>query len=418
MKKISHKTTTRTALSMCALGMLFYFYEYYLRVAPSVMNAELRAFFGLGEAQFGFLAACYYYAYTPMQIPVGMMMDRFGPRRILTFACFLCAVGTYLFAATPYLFLAQIGRFIVGFGSAFAYVGVLKIANVWLPKKYFALMAGICTTLGMFGAIIGEIAMNYGVEIFGWQSTLYYSALVGILLMIALWIVLREEQETATTPLSSHPSHIKFDGLKEMIVSPQLWITGVIGCLTFFPISGFSEIWAISFLQAAGMTKTEAALGSSMVFLGFATGGPLWGIVSDWIQSRRIPLIMGSFVSAALMALAVFIPTASLWWMYPLLFFSAFFASVEILIFAVSNDFSKPKVSATAIAFANTVVMIGGAFLPVLIGEVLDKTVQMVDNVPVSTVEDYSSALSVLPFSLVIAGILSVLLKESYHKHV
>ena len=417
-KLFSRKSISPVAILMCSLGIIFYCYEYYLRVAPSVMGAELKQTFGLSEAAFGYLAAFFYYAYTPMQIPVGMMMDRFGPRRILTFACFICAVGTYLFAATKEVTLAHVGRFLVGFGSAFAYVGVLKIANVWLPKKYFAMMAGICTALGMlFGAIGGEVSMTYLVARVGWQETVYYSVVAGVLLAAILWLFLRDSQDDRPidhTKLDQYS--IQFSRLNEMLLSREMWLNGIIGCLTFLPISAFAEIWAVSFLESTGMSKVDAALGSSMVFLGFAIGGPIWGLLSDIIQSRRVPLVLGSFISSALLAIAIFFPSSSTVWMFSLLFFAAFFASVEIIIFAVSNDLSRSKVSGTAVAFTNMVVMVGGGILPPVIGEVLDRSMQMVDNLPVISSEDYSIALAILPLSLFIAGILSLILKESYRK--
>lgn len=423
MDKTKEKTkaVTGSAITMCVLAILFYYYEYYLRVAPSVMSSELKSTFNLGEAAFGHLAAFFYYAYTPMQIPVGMMMDRFGPRRLLTFACFLCVLGTALFCITGQFWLAAMGRFLLGFGSAFAYVGVLKLSNVWLPKKYFAFMAGLCTTLGMFGGISCAVLMSHLMLRVGWQSTLYYSAAAGIVLMLILWIVLRDgtsyEKQHASEMDLTHEVHLKLTGLKQIICSSQMWITGLIGLLTFLPITGFAEIWAVSFLKTVGLSKFDAATGASMLFLGFAVGAPLWGIISDAMQSRRIPLIIGSFLSAGFMALVVFMPTTSLIWMYSLLFLSSFFASVEILIFAVSNDISRHSVSATAIAFTNMVVMIGGVLLPPLIGKILDGAIQVVDNNPVLTAHDFSIALAVLPLGLVLSGILSLLLRESYHKH-
>ena len=85
---------------ICALGALFYAYEYLLRIAPSAMEDALRLHFNLTATGFGFLSAVYYYAYVPMQLPVGILMDRYGPKRLLTFACFLCVIGTYMFADT------------------------------------------------------------------------------------------------------------------------------------------------------------------------------------------------------------------------------------------------------------------------------------------------------------------------------
>jgi MFS family permease len=419
-KPITKNSIARGAVTMCFLGMAFYCYEYYLRVVPSVMSVELKQTFGLTEAAFGHLAACYNYAYTPMQVPVGMMMDRFGPRRILTFACFLCAFGTYLFAATTNIHVAQIGRLLVGFGSAFAYVGVLKISNVWLPQKYFALVAGLCTTLGALGGIGGQISLSHLVDTLGWQNTLHYSVVVGVVLTVVLWLVLRDSRTKDNKEEQTKYEHvvpsIEFSRLKEMLLSRQLWLNGLIGCLFYMPISGFAEVWAVSFLQAAGMTKHDAAMGSSMVLLGFAIGAPLWGWVSSVIQSRRIPLIVGSFISAVLMALAILEPSSSKLWMFPLLFATGFFAGAEILIFAVSNDLSRPAVSATAAAFMNTLVMIGGMFAPPMIGRLLDKSMQVVDNLPVLAIQDYSTVFMIIPIALVLAGIFSMLLKETYRQ--
>ena len=85
------------ALFMCALASVFYAYEYYLRVAPSVMSAELKEYFAISEAGLGFLSGLFYFAYTPSQLLIGLLMDKYGPRIVLTLACLACALGTYLF---------------------------------------------------------------------------------------------------------------------------------------------------------------------------------------------------------------------------------------------------------------------------------------------------------------------------------
>ena len=121
-----------------AVAATFYAYEYFLRILPSVMVTDLMQSFGVSAAVIGNLAAFYYYAYTPMQLPVGVMMDHYGPRRLLTFACLCCAMGSFLFAQPNHIFMAQVGRLLVGFGSAFAFVGVLKLATLWLPQNHFA----------------------------------------------------------------------------------------------------------------------------------------------------------------------------------------------------------------------------------------------------------------------------------------
>jgi MFS family permease len=413
--KMRTKNVTIAVTLMCILATLFYCYEYYLRVAPSVMKAELQQAFLLSETGFGYLAACYYYAYTPMQIPVGIMMDRFGPRRILTFACFLCAAGTYFFAATSHVFIAQIGRILLGFGSAFAYVGVLKISDLWLPKKYFALMVGVSTALGMVGAITGEMTMEYLVDAIGWQTTLNYAASTGIVLTLLLWVFLRDGENEEAPSVNKKPAlNLSFfSGLRTITNSKAMWINGVVGCLTFLPITGFAEVWAPNYLMILGLEKKSAAIGSSLIFLGFAIGGPIWGMVSEYLKSRRLPLILGGFVAALFMSCVIWLPNNGVTYIYTLLFLSGFFASVQILIFAIANDLAGPKVSATAAAFTNMLVMIGGMVLPPLIGTLLD--VAVIQNQDVSTsVQDYALALTAIPVALILASILSLFLQETH----
>src|SRR3990167_3419934 len=117
---------------ICAIAALFYCYEFVLRIIPGVLQSELSAAFGhISASTFGQLSALYYFAYSPMQMPVGILMDRFGPRRLLSLACFCCAVGSFMFSYSSSLLIAGSGRFLVGFGSAFAFVGVLSLAVHW-----------------------------------------------------------------------------------------------------------------------------------------------------------------------------------------------------------------------------------------------------------------------------------------------
>src|SRR5690606_20279354 len=118
------KRVSKQALIICLFVGLFYCYEYYLRVAPAVMSTELKDAYRISDAGLGWLSGLFYWVYTPMQLPVGVMMDRFGPRKVLTAACLLCVVGTYYFAFSALLSGALFGRFLIGFGSAFAFVGI------------------------------------------------------------------------------------------------------------------------------------------------------------------------------------------------------------------------------------------------------------------------------------------------------
>src|ERR1700722_13882195 len=96
---------------ICTIGMLFYCYNYFLRVSPSVMQQDLMQGLHINAYQFGTLAAFYYYAYTPMQIPVGILYDRFGTRVVQFFACAIATLGVGLFISADSYFAAGAGRF-------------------------------------------------------------------------------------------------------------------------------------------------------------------------------------------------------------------------------------------------------------------------------------------------------------------
>lgn len=405
---IDRLSNTYKAVIVCAFAAIFYCYEYYLRVAPSVIGAELMQSFNISNAGLGVLSACFYYAYMPIQIPVGLLLDKYGPRIVLTFACALCVAGTYIFTATNLVWMAQLGRLIVGFGSAFAFVGFLKISTNWLPHKFYALMVGLCMLLGMFGAMGGEILLAWLVENMTWQSALEASAITGVILTVLMWLIIRDEPHNHVyVPSKEVEQAPLLTALVKALKNPQIWLIGTIGCLTFLPLSSFAEMWAVPYLIEVGYTKTQAASASSMVFLGFGIGGPIWGILSNWLNSRRIPLVAGSIASGIAAALIIYVPYMSSTKMFVCLFCLGLFSSAEILVFAVGNDITSKNYSATTTAVINMLVMVGGIVMQPLIGIILDV-------ISYTSISQYQTALLVLPISLLTAGVLSHILTESY----
>lgn len=115
------------------LAASFYLYEFILQVAPSVMAESMMKTFGVTGQGFGVISAFYFYAYAPTQLPAGVLYDRYGPRKLMTFAIVLCAFGSAFFASTDSVFTACIGRFLIGIGSAFSFIGVLVLISRWFP---------------------------------------------------------------------------------------------------------------------------------------------------------------------------------------------------------------------------------------------------------------------------------------------
>ena len=415
------RKTALYAWLVCGLGALFYCYEYFLRIAPSVMTNDLMRVYHIDAAMLGNLAAFYYYAYTPMQLPVGVLMDRYGPRRLLVFACLLCSIGTYLFAESGHLGLAEIGRFMVGFGSAFAFVGVLKLATIWLPPQRFAMIVGMATALGMVGACVGEVALAQLVKLQGWNKTIISSAAMGIVLALIISLVLRDDPQAMAG--GGHYSRTSasfkqlFNGLFQLLKNPQMWLVGLIGCLFYLPTSAFAELWGIPYLERVyGLSSTAAAGAVSMIFLGWAFGGPLVGFISDRLQRRCLPMIVGSVLGAVVLVAVLYLPHLSAFGIGALLFCLGVFSSVENITFAVGREISPTNLAGTAIALTNMLVMMGGVVFQPVIGILLDWRWDggvLSTGVRVYPINDYKMALIVLPIGFILAGILSLYLKET-----
>ncbi len=404
---------------VCGLGALFYCYEYFLRILPSVMTEDLLKMFNISGLAFGNLVAFYYYAYTPMQLPVGMMMDRLGPRKLLAFACLVCAIGTYLFAH-HYLSTAQVGRFLVGFGSAFAFVGVLKLAAIWFPPSRFAFIAGMATSLGMIGAMTGDIILSKLVFALGSNVTLYISATVGLLLTVCLWYIIPESNGARISHEGNTPTTQSyrefFQAVFKLCKNPQMWLVGVIGSLLYLSLSAFAEVWGIPYLiRTYGLSNSTAAVNISFIFLGWAIGSPLVGWVSDKIGNRRHPIIIGALLGALIFTLLIYFPFFSRHCLGILLFSFGLCSSAQIIVFPIARELNVQGLAGTAIAVTNLLVMFGGALSEPLIGKALDVLTgtHVRGNLMAFSIESFQHALTIIPVAFVIAAVLALFVKET-----
>ena len=136
---------------------VFFFYAFVLRVSPGVMVGELMAEFQVGGAVFGTLSSLYFYTYAPLQLPAGMLMDRYGARRLITAAVALAALGAAFFAVAPTLETAYLARLLIGFGSGFSFVGALTVSTQLFPPARFAMMAGLLQGAPQLWAVAGDL---------------------------------------------------------------------------------------------------------------------------------------------------------------------------------------------------------------------------------------------------------------------
>jgi sugar phosphate permease len=409
--------------TMSTMGALYYCLAYFLRVSPSVMKEDLLAHFKITATEFGSLSSAYYNAYTPMQLFVGIIVDRLGPRKVLVSACLICMLGLSIFIQADTLHVAKFGRFLIGFGSAFAYITTLKLIAVWLPPNRFATAAGLTSTFGMSAGIFSQIYLATFVNKVGYKSALGTALIAGIMLAVILFLVVRDQPREKRLELKAVGKELTFKqtlkGLALILMSGETWLVGVVGLLLYLPASAFLDLWGIPYLETAyHLTSEKAAMMIFFVYFGWILSAPLIGALSDKIRLRCLPLLITSIFSTIFSVMIFYIPGLPFFLLYLLLFLFGVTCSSHPLVFSLSREKNPDQISGTATAATNFFIMLGGVLFQPFMGKVLDWhwNGKIVDSVRIYTLSDYKFALTIVPIGLFLSCILILFIKETHCK--
>ncbi|MFM9938526.1 MAG: MFS transporter [Hyphomicrobiaceae bacterium] len=391
-------------------GALFFFYAWVLRVTPSVMVDDLMRDLSVGAGAIGGLSAFYFYSYAGLQLPIGMLIDRYGPRRLMTLAGLGCAVGCALFAFSTSLWALSAARFLIGAAAGFSLVGAMAVAGQWFPPARFALLSGFAMMLGMAGGVFGQAPMRLAVEASDWRTAMLVTGAGGIVIAVAAWATVRDRRR-GPRGLGS-----VFTGLGHVARNPQTWLLAVAGLGSTGPLLGFAGLWGVPYLVTTqGLSQSQAAGITSFVFIGWGVGAPVFGWLSDRIKLRRPPFVCGLLLSAAALATLVLAPGLTPAAIAGLCFLSGFGGSAQIVGFAATREHNPTRFSGTAIGLVNGMMTGGGALYQPLVGWLLDLgwNGQLAGGARVYDAETYRMAFLVLIAGTVIAAICAFLLRET-----
>lgn len=357
---------------VCGLGGLFFSYGYFQRVAPSVMVAELMGEFGVGAAVLGNLGALFFYAYAVMQLPAGIMLDRWGPRRVLTSAIIFCAVGCWVFATADGIDQAYVGRLMIGTGAGFSWVGALKLTTLWFPVHRFALVSGVCTMLGMVGGVGAQAPLAAVVQWAGWRESLIGVAVLGSVLAATVWLVIRDEPgHVPSNP--ARPSASVLRGLGRVLATSQVWLVALFASMVVPCMAAFAGLWGVPYMmQAHGLEGPQAAAAVSLVLVGFGIASPFIGWWSDHIGRRKLPMLVGASVALAAIGALVYAPGLSVVAASAICLFYGLGSSAFVLAFATGREHGPPEAAGAAMGFINMMLVAVGAVFQPLIGWLLD----------------------------------------------
>ena len=389
---------------------LFFLYAFILRVAPAVMVEDLMREFSVGAAILGNLSATYLYIYAGLQIPLGLLVDKFGLRGLVAGACAVCGLGCLVFAVADSIYSAYLGRALVGAGAAFSFVGALNMAARWFPSR-FAVLGGWAQMMGSAGGFIGQAPLSLAIASFGWRNSNIGLGVAGLVLACLLLFTVRDPK----TDKREQAFSIWF-GLKAVTTSLQTWLATFAASGLTGTLLAFGGLWGVPYLMTArDLEKPEAASLISIIFIGWALGAPFFGWFSDRLRNRRSLLLVGTAGATITTGTLIFFPVMSSVFLVIVLALQGAFSSTMIVGFAHVKESNLSQSSGVALGLINTFVVGSGAVLQPIVGILLDqKWLGAFSNgIRLYDVTDYQESLAILPVVCFLSFVSAFFVRET-----
>jgi MFS family permease len=407
MHKAEYYPPITLSWTVWGLGAVLYLIGFYQRVAPAVMTSELMMSFNISAAGLGNLSGIYFYSYVAMQVPTGVLADRWGPRRLLSAGALVAGAGALIFATAPNFIWAGMGRLLIGGSVAVAFVAMLKLAAHWFAPRQFALASGMALFCGIVGAVFAGVPLRLLVGAMGWRPVMAASGFLTLAVAGLIWMLVRDDPgEKGYTSYAYAlsevtPRHGFMPDIKEIFKhrNPCLLCFipgGIVGS-----VLTFSGLWGVPFLTTHyGLSQAGAAALCSTLLVAWAVGGPVFGALSDRIGRRKPLYVSGCIIGVLAWVVIIFVPGLPLNILTVLLVCAGFSSGCMIIGFAFAKESVPHFLAGTVSGIYNMGVMLGPMLLQPAVGLILDLHGQ---GHTIDGIKHYSLGAYQLGFSLMLA---------------
>jgi len=346
---------------------------FFMRVSPSVMGDDLMREFAVGAAVLGNLSAIYFYIYAGAQMPIGALTDRWGPRAMIAGSTMVAAAGAALFAVAPDLGTAYVGRFLIGAGSACAFVGTLTLSGRWFAPNRFALMSGLTMLAGMAGGLLGQAPFAVLVGAVGWRDAMLAPACFAALVSVLVWALVRDRPPGAAPAESGDRGVGVLASMRITVSSFKLWCVLLTAASFTGPLLAFGALWGVPYMMTKyGLERPDAAFYVSLNLFGWAFGAQFSGWLSDRIGRRKSPLIVAAILNLSCLSALFYLPGVSLGVSAALIFAIGGLSSTMVISYALAREITPPSAHGSVTGFINMGTTGAGAVLQPICGLLLD----------------------------------------------
>ncbi|AIT09424.1 MFS transporter [Candidatus Francisella endociliophora] len=334
------------------LGVSFYCYEFFLRILTGAYQEQIVEHFNLTtHISFSFLVSSYNITYLLMQIPAGMLLDRYGSKKVLIGATLLCGIGNIVFILGGYE-LALFGRLLVGLGSSFAFIGVLKLTLENFETKYFPIITSLVISLGTLAAAFSQnisvIISHYDTS---WINIFIYSGIAAIPLAILFQLIIPSDTESSNL-MPKFSEIIKRS--KEILKNSLIWKNAIWAGLLYTPtVVLTSQYGVLFFKESYGFDTIFSTTMITAIFIGWIIFSPIMTHLCNKIDGRKIISI--SIIGIMLVSILIcsqYMKSSALM----LAFLFGVFSASQVLVWYYFNKICPAKFAAVGIAITNMLI--------------------------------------------------------------
>lgn len=349
----SSSTNSRTtAWIVWVIVSVFYAYQYILRVMPNIMLDDIMAQFGISAGIFGQFSGVYYIGYSLMHMPIGIMLDRYGPKKVISSCILLSVAGILPLLFAEHWIYPVAGRLLLGIGSSAAILGVFKIIRMTFDERQFPRMLSLSVTIGLMGAIYGGGPVAYMRELFGYQSVIEIFAVGGLLLAAFTYWIVPDIKAEGERPVISD--------IKEVLSNGRVVWSCIFAGLMVGPLEGFADVWGTVFLkQVYGFEGSLASGIPSMIFVGMCFGAPLLSLVADKVGSY-LKTIIGAGIVMGVCFASMLMWQLSSWAISFNFVLVGICCAYQILAIYKASTYVREQVAGLTTAIANMIIMVFG----------------------------------------------------------
>lgn len=400
----THSMARSIAWAVWLIASIFYAYQYILRVMPSIMMNDILQQFNIDVATFGQFSGVYYIGYSLMHLPLGLMLDRFGPKKVMPICILMTVLGLLPILFADHWMFPIAGRALIGMGSSAAILGTFKIIRLTFSEEKFTRMLSFSVTIGLIGAIYGGGPVNYMCEVWGYQSVVSLFIVIGILLSVITYFIVPKMNIQHNTSIASD--------IKTVFSSPKVIMICLMAGLMVGPLEGFADVWGSEFLkQVYGLDGSLSASLPSAIFIGMCFGAPILSLIAEK-TGRYFATIIGAGIVMALSFTALLTGNIPVSGMSIMFIAVGLCSAYQIIAIYKASTYVNENVVGLTTAVANMIIMIFGYFFHAIIGFIIQGL-----GGPSNAIA-FSSGIAVIPVALVIGilGLGFISIRELYLK--